>query len=110
MRFRQSGGFAWQTRGCDLDDPALEAAESRALTALLERAGAKKSLVRQDPDARDAEVYELVIERDGAAVHIQLDEASLDQPWAELIEFLQDRSEPTDLNDTIAPPPSTDKS
>jgi len=99
VRFRQSGGFAGQLRGCELDAAELGEDVTRELSRLVARSGFDRSFQRRDPGARDAEVYELLIEQGSGQVHVQLDEPSLTEESAALIEFLQERSGPRGIGD-----------
>ncbi|HEX5050406.1 MAG TPA: protealysin inhibitor emfourin [Planctomycetota bacterium] len=92
--FRQSGGFSGQIRGCDVG--AGEIGED--VRALVEHA-AQHPVDHRDVAARDAEVYELCIERDGEPTYLRFDEASMTAQQAPLIEFLQSQARPQPLDD-----------
>ncbi|MEM7309160.1 MAG: protealysin inhibitor emfourin [Planctomycetota bacterium] len=93
--FRQTGGLAGLVRGCELDVEELAPVPRRALERLLAQAGGERELRLRSGAARGAEVYELHVERDRSeALRIELDEAVLDEPLFELIDFLQERAAP----------------
>lgn len=92
IRFRQSGGFAGQIEGCDLDTEQLSAAEGRELKRLVKQSGIRASFQRRTPQARDALVYELEIERDGAKIQARFDEPAVQPEQGPLLEFLLERA------------------
>lgn len=97
--FRQSGGLAGQIRGCELDDEELGTNEGHQLRDLVDKTGIKASFERCDPRVRDAEVYEIRLDYGAEQVHVRIDEASLTEQYAPLVEYLQSRAEPRELDD-----------
>ena len=103
VQFRQSGGFAGQRRGCDLDTAQLTDSDRLELNRLVQNADVGASLKSHSAEARDVELYDVLIKHDDRQVVLQIDEASLTQELAPLIEFLQARSGPRALDDDIQP-------
>jgi hypothetical protein len=97
IRFRQTGGFAGLSRGCDLDAAALPRAEADELARLL--AAAKlETLKPARARGADRQQYDLVVEREGeAALEVRFDDGALTDELARLVAFLRKRAKPVPL-------------
>jgi hypothetical protein len=97
IRFRQTGGFAGLSRGCDLDTAALPRTEADEVARLV--AAAKlDALTPARARGADRQQYELVVEREGEpAIEARFDDGALTDELAALVNFLRKRSKPVPL-------------
>jgi hypothetical protein len=93
ITFMQSGGFTGLVKGCRIDTVALEREERAAVERLVEAAGWTESWQRFS-DGRDRLQYDIVIEREAAAVHVECDDASVPDPAKPLVAWLKGRARP----------------
>ena len=97
IRFRQTGGFAGLSRGCDLDAATLPRAEADELARLLATARLEAVKPARGRGA-DRQQYDLVVEREGKPpVSVCFDDGALDAELAALVAFLRKRSKPVPL-------------
>jgi hypothetical protein len=97
VRFRQTGGFAGLSRGCELDTaelPRADAAELERLLAATDLAAVAPARAR----GADRQQYEVVVERRGAPpVEARFDDGALTDELAALVTFLRKRAKPVPL-------------
>jgi len=96
ITFMQSGGFAGLVKGCRIDTVALEREERAAVERLVEAAGWTESWQRFS-DGRDRLQYDIVIEREAAAVHVECDDSTVPDRAKPLVAWLKDRARPQKL-------------
>lgn len=89
VTFRQSGGLAGLTRGCELDSETLPAAEARRLEKLVAKSGLEGVESASPPAARDLVTYEITVEREGGTESVRFDDLSVPDAAAPLLELLQ---------------------
>lgn len=97
VSFRQSGGFAGLTRGCELDSETLPAAEARRLEKLVAESHLESLGSTSTPAARDAVTYEITVEREGGTERVRFDDLSVPESAAPLLELLQACAKPRPL-------------
>ena len=93
ITFMQSGRFTKLVKGCRIDTVALEREERAAVERLVEAAGWTDSWQRFS-DGRDRLQYDIVIEREAAAVHVECDDASVPELAKPLVAWLKGRARP----------------
>jgi hypothetical protein len=95
VRFRQSGGFAGTSRGCELDSSTLPAADSAELERLMRGARLEQlPSCRPRSSVPDLRVYEIVMTDDARELRASFTDSDLEEPLAALVRFLQARSAP----------------
>ena len=92
VRYRQSGGFAGLTRGCDLDTAAMDPREGEVLGELLSAAEEKSRSV--SGGTRDGLIHEITIEEGGARRKICYADPDVPPSALPLLAFLAGRSGP----------------
>lgn len=93
ITFTQSGGFAGLVKGCRIDTVQLEQDERAVVERLVEAAGWIESW-RQFSDGRDRLQYDILIEGEAAAVHVECDDSSVPEPAKPLVAWLKGRARP----------------
>ena len=76
VKFRQSGGYAGLSLGCELDSEELSAVEREALAALLTQED-QRAPAEPPSKARDALTYELHVEGAGPGRTFLLDQPNI---------------------------------
>jgi len=95
VRFEQSGGWGNPLgQVCELDTDKLGAADARTLRELVQRANVSKTRSARSGAARDATIYRLHIEGEGATVDLELDDSTLPESLEPLVEFLRRHARP----------------
>lgn len=97
IRYREAGGFAGVSRGCDIDTGTLPEDEARHVAALVEGAALKGGQHEGPPEARDLQGYEIVVEGDEGHIVIRFDDATIPKAIDTLLAWLQDRARPLPL-------------
>ena len=97
IRYREAGGFAGISRGCDIDTTTLPEDEARRVVALVEGAGLKSGEHDGPPAARDLKGYEIVVEDEEGRIEIRFDDATIPGSIDALLAWLQDRARPLPL-------------
>jgi hypothetical protein len=93
--FRQSGGFAGTSRGCELDSSTLPPADSAELERLMRGARLEaRPAERPRSPVPDLRVYEIVVTDDARELRASFTDSDLEEPLAALVRFLQSRSAP----------------
>jgi hypothetical protein len=87
--FRQSGGFAGLTSGCELDTTAMSADEAAQLRSLVEQSDILNTQSQRTPNAADLSVYEFSIETRTGSHRVSFDEQSLPARIRPLLERMQ---------------------
>lgn len=93
IHFRQSGGFANLSRGCDVAAEELVAAHRLAIERFASSARSDVSAARSS-SARDQIVYELELHTGVDVRRFEFDEMSVPDGLGPLLEWLQQRSRP----------------
>jgi hypothetical protein len=95
VSFRQSGGYAGITMGCDLDTASMPEEDAAHLRELVERADVARLKEALSPDrAPDAFTYELTIERPSGALRLTFDDKTKPEGLADLLSFVRKCSTP----------------
>ena len=98
IRYREAGGVAGLSRGCDVDTATLPEEEAHRVVALVRRAGLGESHAGGPTEARDLIGYEIRIEREAGRTVVRFDDASVPAAAEELLAYLQERTRPTPLD------------
>jgi hypothetical protein len=96
VKFRQTGGFAGLSRGCDLDSAALSPSDAAELERLVRAAGLDKLKSARGPGA-DRQQYEIEVHDGARRVAATFDDSALTDPVAALVAFLKARAKPMPL-------------
>lgn len=97
IRFREAGGVAGLSRGCDIDTASLPVDEAREVVELVERAALKETHREGPEGARDLTGYEIVIEDEQSEVIVRFDDATVPASADGLLAYLQGRARPIPL-------------
>lgn len=97
IHFRQTGGFAGLTLGCDLDTSAMPVGEAKALERLVRDSLITESIAHKNEEGRDLTNYEITIERDQGTLTATFDDMSLPKNLEALVDFLRTRVRPMPL-------------
>jgi hypothetical protein len=95
VRFVQTGGFAGLKLVADLDTADLPADEAAALDRLVDAALDEAPPSPPDPRARDAQDYEITVERDGERTVLHGSDPRLPPAFRALVADLAPRAEPS---------------
>ncbi len=93
IKFRQSGGYAGLTKGCEINTELLSAEEAQELKSLVDQSGILEAESKKSPNVADAFNYNLVIETIKKTYRLSFDEQSLPEEVIPLIDFLEDCSD-----------------
>lgn len=93
ITFRQSGGYAGLTKGCEIDTELLSSEEAQELKSLVAQTGILEAQSKQSPNVADAYNYLIIIETRERIHQVSFDQLSLSQEVIPLINFLKDRSD-----------------
>ena len=97
VTFRQSGGFAGLSRGCELDTAELPAAEAAKLEAMVAASGLDRRPPATPPGARDLTNYEIRVETPAGATVAAFDDLNAPPEAADLLAYLRRSSGPRPL-------------
>ena len=97
VRYRESGGFAGLSRGCEVDSASLPGEDARRLAALVEQAAPDDVAAPSPPEARDLLGYEIVIESEARRTVLRFDDATIPERADPLLAWLQERARPLPL-------------
>ena len=97
VQFRETGGFAGLSRGCDLDADKLSGDDKSELVSLVK--DSKPLLAKTSPNqqVRDALAYEIVIEEGKDRLDAAFDDTTLPKGILPLLDFLKKKSRPIPL-------------
>jgi hypothetical protein len=95
VRFVRTGGFAGLKLVADLDTSDLAAGEAAALDRLVDAALAEAPPSPPDPRARDAQHYEITVERAGERTVLRGDDPRLPPALGALVADLTPRAQPS---------------
>lgn len=95
LTFRQSGGFAGLSLGCEIDEADLPRAEATRLRRLVRQCRLED--VAAPAGARDVTTYEITIEAPGAVRHATFHDLAVPERVQPLLDFLQRRARPRPL-------------
>ncbi len=93
IQFRQSGGFAGLVRGCELDTTKLVKTEA----ARIEELAAAVQATVANAGGADLTCYEIEITDGRRKKSLKLDDMSLTEETAPLVELLAQRAKPVSL-------------
>ena len=93
IKFRQSGGYAGLTKGCEINTELLSSEEAKELKSLVDQSGILEAKSKKSPNVADAYNYHLVIETIKKTYQVSFDEQNLYEEVIPLIDFLEDRSD-----------------
>ena len=93
ITFRQSGGYAGLTKGCEIDTELLSSEEAQELKSLVAQTGILEAQSKQSPNVADAFNYLIIIETIERTHQVSFDELSLPREVIPLIDFLEERSD-----------------
>lgn len=97
VRFRQTGGFAGLSRGCELDDATLPRPEAANLRRLVERSQIQDGQATGPEGARDLTTYEITVETDDGVRTAAFDDLTIPKQLQPLMDYLQRRATPQPL-------------
>jgi hypothetical protein len=95
--FVQSGGFAGNIKGCEVNTADLEATDAEQLKRLVLESGLVKSHRFVSGEARDARQYEITIEDERRDISVTFDDQNVPAAARTLLGFLQQRATPRKL-------------
>lgn len=95
LTFRQSGGFAGLSLGCEIDDAELPPAEAARLRRLVKRG--RLADVAAPAGARDLTTYEITIETPAGVRRATFHDLAVPERVQPLLDFLQRRAGPRPL-------------
>ena len=95
LTFRQTGGFAGLSLGCEIDDAELTRAEAARLRRLVRRGRLED--VAAPADARDVTTYQITIETPGGVRRATFHDLAVPEGLQPLLDFLQRRAGPRPL-------------
>jgi hypothetical protein len=95
LTFRQSGGFAGLSLGCEIDDADLPRAEAARLRRLVQRCRLEDAA--PPAEARDVTTYEITIETPAGVRHATFHDLAVPERMQPLLDFLQRRAAPRPL-------------
>jgi hypothetical protein len=95
LTFRQSGGFAGLSLGCEIDDATLPRAEAARLRRLVQQCRLED--VAAPAGARDVTTYEITIETPGGVRRATFHDLAVPERAQPLLDFLQRRAAPRPL-------------
>ena len=93
ITFRQSGGYAGLTKGCEINTERLSPEEAQELKSLVTQSGILEAQSKQSPNVADVYNYLIIIETRDKTHQVSFDELSLPEEVIPLIDFLKDRSD-----------------
>ena len=93
ITFRQSGGYAGLTKGCEINTELLSSEEAQEIKSLVAQSGILEAQSKQSPNVADAYNYLIIIETRERTHQVSFDELSLPRKVIPLIDFLEDRSD-----------------
>jgi hypothetical protein len=94
LTFRQSGGFAGLTRGCELDTADLPATQAAKVQKLVEVSGVRAQRHPSPSGLPDVTTFRIRIEDESGNHEVVLEDATLSPKASALVEFFQKRSKP----------------
>ena len=94
LRFRQSGGFAGLSRGCEMAVASLTPELRKVLDEALARPAAKPA---PSVNMADATTYSLIVDAPGSTQEMHFDDATLPPALAPLLAHLSAASKPMPL-------------
>jgi len=95
ISFRQIGGFAGLSLGCELDTTSMTRADAAALTRLVRDSKLPESPAREaNAAARDLATYEITVEDESGTVTTSFDDMSVPARAQPLMDFLRSRARP----------------
>jgi hypothetical protein len=94
VSFRQSGGFAGLSKGCDLDTQQMPAEEAAHLESLVEQSRLPDSINEHASQARDIIYYLITINASGHIRRVSVDDRTLPESARPLLRFLQQCAKP----------------
>jgi hypothetical protein len=97
IRYREAGGFAGISRGCEVDTSTLPEDEAQHVIALVDGARLKSGQHEGPPAARDLRGYEIAVESEEERIVIRFDDATIPKSVETLLAWLQDRARPIPL-------------
>ena len=97
MTFRQTGGFAGLSRGCELDTEAMSAKEALKLERLVARSRLGGPLRRGSEAARDLTSYRITVETAQGPSTVEYDDETMPEEATELLAYLQACAKPAPL-------------
>lgn len=95
LTFRQSGGFAGLSLGCEVDDADLPRAEAARLRRLVRQC--RLADAAAPAGARDVTTYEITIETPGGVHRATFHDLAVPDRVQPLLDFLQRRAGPRPL-------------
>jgi hypothetical protein len=98
IRYREAGGIAGLSRGCDIDTRSLPEEEASRVALLVERAGLEEARTEGPKEARDLMGYEILIEHERNQTVVRFDDASVPAAAEDLLAYLQGRARPIPLD------------
>ena len=90
VEFVQSGGFGGFRKRCELNISALDEAALASLETLINGG----SIKLRSPRARDLNLYDITIEREGRKVSLSFDDLTVPKAALPLLDFLTHRAAP----------------
>lgn len=97
IRFRQTGGFAGLSLGCDLDTAALAGNDAKKLLQLVKKSRLAEGHRPKSKKGRDLGNYEITIIDEARTVTTTFDDMSVPQGAEELLDFLRSNARPQPL-------------
>jgi len=95
LTFRQSGGFAGLSLGCEIDDAVLPRGEAAQLRQLVEQSGLVD--VATPAGARDVTTYQITIETPDGVRRATFHDLAVPEPMRPLLDYLLRRAGPRPL-------------
>jgi len=95
LTFRQSGGFAGLSLGCEIDDADLPRAEAARLRRLVRQCRLEDAAA--PAGARDVTTYEITLETPGGVRRATFHDLAVPDRVQPLLDFLQRRAGPRPL-------------
>lgn len=95
LTFRQSGGFAGLSLGCEIDDADLPPAEAARLRRLVRRGRLEDAA--PPAEARDVTTYAITIETPAGVRHTTFHDLAVPERVQPLLDFLRRRAGPRPL-------------
>jgi len=94
VTFRQSGGYAGLSRGCELDSATMSRTEAAKLERLVEKSRGAAAGTTSKPGARDLTSYRVTVETDKGSHQLEFDDLTVPAEATDLLAYLQRCAKP----------------